>query len=117
MGEHATLVVIEGVGSYGAGLAERVLGSGLAVVEPAAMPAAHRRGIGKTDSLDAVRIARSVLAVDISRLRCRAPRVPAPLFGSWSWPENKWPASGPEQSMRSPSRSGSPTSVSMRAKL
>jgi transposase len=69
VGEHATLVVIEGVGSYGAGLAERVLGSGLAVVEPAAMPAAHRRGIGKTDSLDAVRIARSVLAVDISRLR------------------------------------------------
>nr|AIU93844.1 hypothetical protein LRS1606.410 [Rhodococcus sp. NS1] len=69
VGEHATLVVIEGVGSYGAGLAERVLGSGLAVVEPAAMSAAHRRGIGKTDSLDAVRIARSVLAVDISRLR------------------------------------------------
>ena len=33
------------------------------------MPAAQRRGIGKTDALDAVRIARSVLAVDTSRLR------------------------------------------------
>lgn len=33
------------------------------------MPAAPRRGVGKTDALDAVRIARSVLAVDTSRLR------------------------------------------------
>src|SRR5690606_29258328 len=33
------------------------------------MPAVERRGIGKTDALDAVRIARSVLAVDITRLR------------------------------------------------
>ena len=37
---------------------------GLLVVEPSAMPAAQRRGVGKTDALDAVRIARSVLAVD-----------------------------------------------------
>ena len=33
------------------------------------MPAAQRRGVGKTDTLDAVRIARSVLGVDTSRLR------------------------------------------------
>jgi transposase len=33
------------------------------------MPAAVRRGVGKTDALDAVRIARAVLAVDTSRLR------------------------------------------------
>ena len=33
------------------------------------MPAAERRGVGKTDALDAVRIARSVLGVDTSRLR------------------------------------------------
>ena len=33
------------------------------------MPAAQRRGIGKTDALDAVRIAPSVLTVDITRLR------------------------------------------------
>jgi transposase len=63
------LVVIEGVGSYGAGLADRVMKAELLVAEPSAMPAAHRRGVGKTDAMDAVRIARSVLAVDSSRLR------------------------------------------------
>lgn len=57
----SALVVIEGVGSYGAGLAERVSTGGLLVAEPSAMPAAQRRGGGKTDALDAVRIARSVL--------------------------------------------------------
>ena len=60
----SALVVIEGVGSYGAGLADRVIAGGLLVAEPSAMPAAERRGVGKTDALDAVRIARSVLAVD-----------------------------------------------------
>jgi transposase len=65
----SALVVIEGVGSYGAGLADRVAKSGLLVAEPSAIPAAERRGVGKTDALDAVRIARSVLAVDTSRLR------------------------------------------------
>ncbi len=75
-GEHATLVVIEGIGSYGAGLAERLLAAGLPVVEPSAMAAADRRGTGKTDELDAVRIARSVLSVDIDRLR--QPRADGP---------------------------------------
>jgi transposase len=65
----SALVVIEGVGSYGAGLADRVVAGGLLVAEPSAMPAAQRRGVGKTDALDAVRIAHSVLAVDSSRLR------------------------------------------------
>lgn len=65
----SALVVIEGAGSFGAGLARRVTNSGLPVAEPAAMPAAQRRGVCKTDALDAVRIARSVLAVDITRLR------------------------------------------------
>ncbi len=63
------LVVIEGVGSYGAGLADRVTRAGLLVAEPSVMPAAERRGVGKTDALDAVRIARSVLGVDTARLR------------------------------------------------
>ena len=67
--EKSALVVIEGAGSFGAGLATRVTNSGLPIAEPAAMPAAQRRGVGKTDALDAVRIARSVLAVDITRLR------------------------------------------------
>ena len=69
IGELSALVVIEGVGSYGAGLADRVTAGGLLVAEPSAMPAAERRGVGKTDALDAVRIARSVLAVDTARLR------------------------------------------------
>lgn len=67
--EKSALVVIEGAGSFGAGLAERVTNSGLPIAEPAVMPAVQRRGVGKTDALDAVRIARSVLAVDITRLR------------------------------------------------
>ena len=69
MDEHAALVVIEGVGSYGAGLTGRVVNAGLTVVEPASMAAAQRRAVGKTDAVDAVRIARSVGAVDTSRLR------------------------------------------------
>jgi transposase len=67
--EQSALIVIEGVGSYGAGLAQRVADAGLLVAEPSAMPAAQRRGVGKTDALDSVRIARSVLAVDATRLR------------------------------------------------
>lgn len=67
-GESA-LIVIEGVGSYGAGLAQRAAAAGLLVAEPSPMPAAERRGVGKTDALDAVRIARSVLGVDTSGLR------------------------------------------------
>ncbi len=69
IGGRAALVVIEGIGSYGAGLAERVGGADLFVAEPAPMAAAQRRGVGKTDALDAVRIARSVLGVDTTRLR------------------------------------------------
>ena len=69
IGGQSVLVVIEGVGSYGAGLAQRVADTGLLVAEPSAMPAAQRRGVGKTDALDAVRIARSVPAVDGSQLR------------------------------------------------
>lgn len=65
----SALVVIEGVGSYGAGLARRATEVGLLVAEPAAMAPGQRRGLGKTDALDAVRIARSVLAVESSRLR------------------------------------------------
>ncbi|WP_125079878.1 IS110 family transposase [Mycobacterium sp. P7213] len=67
--DQPALVVIEGVGSYGAGLTQRMTGGGLQVVEPPAMTAAARRGVGKTDAIDAVRIARSVLGVDTGRLR------------------------------------------------
>lgn len=43
----SALVVIEGVGSYGAGLADRVTGAGLLVAEPSVMPAAERHGAGQ----------------------------------------------------------------------
>ena len=43
IGDNSALVVIEGVGSYGARLAERVGDAGLLVAEPSAMPAAQRR--------------------------------------------------------------------------
>lgn len=69
IGELSALVVIEGVGSYGAGLAQRVSDAELLVAEPSPMPAAQRRGVGKTDALDAIRIARSVQGIDTSRLR------------------------------------------------
>ncbi len=61
------LVVIEGVGSYGAGLARRVSAEGLQVVEPG--PMAARQATGKDDTTDAVRIARSVTGTDIGLLR------------------------------------------------
>ena len=42
--EQSALVVIEGVGSYGAGLAQRVTDAGVLVAEPSEMPASARRG-------------------------------------------------------------------------
>lgn len=68
-GQRPVLVVIEGIGSYGAGLSDRVLAAGFPVAEPSTMGSADRRGVGKTDDLDAACIARSVLSVDVDRLR------------------------------------------------
>ena len=39
--DHRLLVVVEGAGSYGAVLTDRLAATGLAVVEAAAMPAAY----------------------------------------------------------------------------
>lgn len=62
------LLVIEGIGSYGAVLAGRCHKQGWDVVEPDPMPAStHRRG--KTDEMDSIKIARSVLGTRIDRLR------------------------------------------------
>jgi len=63
------LVVIEGIGSYGARLEAVVAAAGSDTVEPSVIPAVVRRGQGKTDELDAVRIARSVVGVPVDRLR------------------------------------------------
>lgn len=65
----SVIVVVEGVGAYGAGVARAFASAGYRVVEADRQSAADRRGVGKTDALDAVRIARSVLALDIEGLR------------------------------------------------
>jgi transposase len=65
----SALVVVEGTGSYGAIVTERLLASGHEVVEAPHMPAHGRRGQGKTDEIDAVRIARAVLGLAITELR------------------------------------------------
>lgn len=72
VGDRSTLVVVEGTGSFGAILTERLQASGREVVEAAKMPVGDRRGAGKSDELDAVRIARAVLGLAVTALR--APR-------------------------------------------
>lgn len=67
--EGAVLVVVEGTGSYGAILPERLELAGYRVVEAARMPAGDRRGVGKNDLLDATRIARAVLGLAEHELR------------------------------------------------
>jgi transposase len=69
VGDAPTLVVIEGTGSFGAILTARLQASGRQVVEAARMPANDRRGTGKSDELDAARIARAVLGLDAQNLR------------------------------------------------
>src|SRR3546814_13157573 len=44
VGQQAALVVIEGIGSYGAGLSDRVLAAGFPVAAPPVMGSADRRG-------------------------------------------------------------------------
>ena len=66
---HQPLVVIEGIGSYGAHLATTATHQGYTVVEPMPIPAAARHGHGKTDPMDAIWIARSVLGTDTTKLR------------------------------------------------
>lgn len=68
-GELATLWVIEGVATYGAHLASAATRAGFEVVEAAAMDARAHRGTGKSDPLDAHRIAASVLSLEPEQLR------------------------------------------------
>lgn len=65
----ATLWVIEGAASYGALLAGAVAAAGYQVAEAARMDALHRRGVGKSDPLDAYRIASAVLPLEDRQLR------------------------------------------------
>lgn len=63
------LWVIEGVGSYGARLARMVADADHVVVEAARMSAKSRHGIGKSDPIDARRIAAAVLPLRSDQLR------------------------------------------------
>ncbi|WP_150462045.1 IS110 family transposase, partial [Nesterenkonia ebinurensis] len=68
-GDLAVLWVIEGVASYGAGLAAALDRAGYEVVEAARMNARNNRGVGKSDPLDAHRIAAAVLSLETGQLR------------------------------------------------
>ena len=69
-GDLAALWVIEGVATYGARLARVAFEAGYEVVEAARMDARAHRGTGKSDPLDARRIAASVLTLeDTAELR------------------------------------------------
>jgi transposase len=65
----AALWVIEGAASYGALLAGAVGAAGYPVVEAARMDARAHHGVGKSDALDAHRIAAAVLPLDKQQLR------------------------------------------------
>lgn len=68
-GDLAVLWVIEGVATYGARLAAAVNEVGYEVVEAARMDARSHRGTGKSDPLDAGRIAAAVLPLEPAKLR------------------------------------------------
>lgn len=68
-GELSALWVIEGVASYGARLASTVSRAGFEVVEAARMDIRAHRGTGKSDPLDARRIAAAVLSFEPDQLR------------------------------------------------
>lgn len=68
-GDASTLWVIEGSASYGAVLTGAVSDAGYRVAEAPGGYAKTGRGVGKTDSLDAQRIALSALPTEIGKLR------------------------------------------------
>jgi transposase len=68
-GELGALWVIEGVASYGARIASAVNQAGFEVVEAARMDTRVHRGTGKSDPLDARRIAAAVLSLEPEQLR------------------------------------------------
>ena len=64
-----TLWVIEGAASYGAVLAGTVATHGFPVAEAPRMDAKKRRGVGKSDALDAHQIAMFTLPLPVEKLR------------------------------------------------
>ncbi len=68
-GDLDTLWVIEGIGTYGARLARTAAQAGYTVVEVPRMSARANRGVGKSDTLDARRIAQAALPLNDTQLR------------------------------------------------
>jgi transposase len=68
-GDLDTLWVIECVATYGAQLAHNVTESGYQVAEAPRMNTRNNRGVGKSDPLDARRIAEAVLPLEETQLR------------------------------------------------
>ena len=68
-GDATVLWVIEGTGTYGARLARAAADAGYTVVEAPRMNARANRGIGKSDPLDARRIAAAALPLHDTQLR------------------------------------------------
>lgn len=68
-GDLGALWVIEGIGSYGAQIARQSALAGYRVAEAARMGRGGRRGIGKSDPIDARRIAAAVLPLPEEQLR------------------------------------------------
>lgn len=64
-----TLWVIEGAASYGPILAGTVAAHGFPIAEAPRMDAKKNRGVGKTDALDAHRMAMAVLSLPVEKLR------------------------------------------------
>lgn len=64
-----SLWVVEGVGTYGARLVRAAGDAGFSVVEAPRMNARADRGVGKSDLLDARRIAQAALPLDDAQLR------------------------------------------------
>jgi len=67
--DRAALWVVEGVATYGAQLAGAIAESGYQVVEAPQMNARAHRGVGKSDPLDARRIAEAALPLEEDQLR------------------------------------------------
>jgi transposase len=68
-GDVQALWVIEGIGTYGAQLARAVAAAGYRVIEAPRMNARGNRGVGKSDPLDARRIAAAALPLETTELR------------------------------------------------
>ncbi len=68
-GDADTLWAIEGAASYGAIVAGAVAALGFPVAEAPRMDTRKNRGVGKSDTLDAHRIAVATLAIPVAKLR------------------------------------------------